>query len=532
MASYSIHSGNPKIYVNLPSGADIAVDDSTAGQIKITIPKGTYMSLGSGEYGFNYCAFVQIEVTKSNGDIETIPSLSSAFIEKLTKQSAAAADNAISTFKNVLADYVFLFRVGEDTQSGWSSNPTLQANRTKTFTIDPDAISYKVYLCGVTVNTATWNDVPNYGSNSLRYSSYSWVTTDRNTDTQNSSSDPGGGGNACPCEEHASKVDSDTLWSSIKKGSVSITDNGNNTVTVKGKNGEEGTKNAITDATLSVKLSDGTSLSLATNGTIDSLLKTTSKDNFEYIYKLPSSLSSTTTTVTVSAVLTNTATYGSSKKATTSKIINYYVKPNPPTSLWYESNNEDSRDSKYTTADTNGVIHPLMPRINKNLTWKWLGATSGNSNSKITGYRIFIYKNSISSGTSGTSMLLKEPKSTQDSTITNISAINTGTRGHEIETEATTNLNFTFNPKIEGFVSKDVCYCRVFSATTWGDGSIHYSDDDLQLSCELRNSAVIWIKTAKDTWTEGVPYVKTSDGWKEAEGVYIKTSDTEWSESQ
>jgi hypothetical protein len=156
----------------------------------------------AGSFGFNYCAFVQIEVTKSDGTKKVIPNLSKDFISKVT----TSGYNVVSTFKNVLAPYVFLFRVGEEYNESWTSYPTLKDNRTKTFSIDSDAKSYTVYFCGITVNTATWTNGGANDSDSLRYSNYTWATTERNTDINNT-----GGGNACPCEEHKAKVDSEAL---------------------------------------------------------------------------------------------------------------------------------------------------------------------------------------------------------------------------------------------------------------------------------------------------------------------------------
>ncbi len=198
---YSIHAGTPKIYVHIPEGKSVTIDDTTKGTVEVTIPEGTYMK-ATDSFGFNYCAFVQIEVIKSDGTKKVIPNLSEDFISKVT----TSGYNVVSTFKEVLADYVFLFRVGEEYNEDWTSYPTLVKNRTKTFTIDSDAESYTIYFCGITVNTATWTNGGANDSDSLRYSNYTWATTERNTDINNT-----GGGNACPCDEHKAKVDSEAL---------------------------------------------------------------------------------------------------------------------------------------------------------------------------------------------------------------------------------------------------------------------------------------------------------------------------------
>lgn len=214
---YSIHEGSPKIYVHVPDGKSVTVDDSTEGTVKVTIPKGTYMK-AAGNFGFNYCAFVQIEVTKSNGEKKFIPELDIDAVESHTKNMITkSGDNEFAYFKSSkLANYVFLFRVGTPSEKeadwDWTDFPTLTENRTKTFNIGSDVESYTVYFCGITVNTATWTN--NFSSDSLRYSNYTWANAERNTDTDvwdNGKRIPGGGGNACPCDIYKDTVDSEAL---------------------------------------------------------------------------------------------------------------------------------------------------------------------------------------------------------------------------------------------------------------------------------------------------------------------------------
>jgi hypothetical protein len=217
--------------------------------------------------------------------------------------------------------------------------------------------------------------------------------------------------------------------------------------------------------------------------------------------------------------------------------LKYYLPPNNPTSIWYISDSkEKSTDTKYST-------NALKPKVKKELAWNWAGATSGNSNSSITGYRIFIYKNEVESGTDGTSMHISSAKSDADSSVTPVTVEDTGTRGHEIETTQTTNtsdnLNFKFVPKDAGFAANDTCCCRVFSVTTWGDGTEHYSSGGIRLDCVLKNGAVVWVRIhdpaypddpTKLKWAEGTVYVHNGSAWKEAEGVYVRKGG-QWKES-
>ena len=53
--------------------------------------------------------------------------------------------------------------------------------------------------------------------------------------------------------------------------------------------------------------------------------------------------------------------------------------------------------------------------------------------------------------------------------------------------------------------------------------------------CEVRNGAIVWVKVsdAPNDWVEGTPWVKTENGWKEADSLHVKTdnSATGWKES-
>lgn len=54
-------------------------------------------------------------------------------------------------------------------------------------------------------------------------------------------------------------------------------------------------------------------------------------------------------------------------------------------------------------------------------------------------------------------------------------------------------------------------------------------------ACEVRNGAIVWVKISdtnnpEDDWKEGTPWVKTNEGWKEADSLHVKTN-TGWKES-
>jgi hypothetical protein len=310
-------------------------------------------------------------------------------------------------------------------------------------------------------------------------------------------------------------------WTSITKGDISITDNGNNTFTVSGKNGKGGFNNALNSGTLNTVLGiEGVSFSLVDVSTNDPLAGKTDEDDFSRTYRIsdPDDKIGDAGVIKVTSTITNVPSQSADGTVVDKdeKVIKFYKVPNPPTSIWYVSNGKSSA--------SDGTF---KPRLKDELSWRWTGASPGNKSSSITGYKIYIYKNEVDAGADGTAFYLTAPSSEADSSITNEPSDN-GTPGHKIETNLTsdTRLNFKFIPKDEGFVNNDKCICRVFSGTTWGDNSIHYSAGRLG-ECILKNGAVVWIKIPKpddpDTleWKEGTVYIHNGSTWKEAEGVYV-----------
>jgi hypothetical protein len=332
-----------------------------------------------------------------------------------------------------------------------------------------------------------------------------------------------------------------TSYTNLTGGSITLVDNGNNTFHLEGKNATAGTNNPIASSSVNVKIYNTTDTSGEAARECNFNPGTRSEATFRRDYDADGQASyknmyidANTKKIVVS--WSYNATYGPNITGTTTYTVNtnfkYYMIPNPPTSIWYVSNGKSSA--------SDGTFEP---RLKKELSWRWTGASSGNSNSSITGYKICIYKNEVVAGEGGTAFYLDAPSSDADTSITNEPLYNgtldDGTPGHKIETTLTsnTNLNFKFIPKDEGFVNNDKCICSVFSATTWGDDSIHYSATSVLGECTLKNGAVVWVRAPKNpptdntlVWKEGTVYVYHNDEWKEAEGVHVRKG-SEWKES-
>jgi hypothetical protein len=80
--------------------------------------------------------------------------------------------------------------------------------------------------------------------------------------------------------------------------------------------------------------------------------------------------------------------------------------------------------------------------------------------------------------------------------------------------------------------------CPALVGSNPNDKKLGYDYNQSLDDCEVRNGATVWVKvsdtnTPKEDWVEGTPWVKTENGWKEADSLYVKTenSKTGWKES-
>ena len=150
-----------------------------------------------------------------------------------------------------------------------------------------------------------------------------------------------------------------TWYTAIGSTSVSITDNGNNTFTVKGTKGSDGTNNTASGPTITYSYDSATYDKSVSNNTAISLAGTAASR-------------------TVYAKAVTTATHGSNTSATTSKVIKRYVAPSLSDKPALTSNS--LKNGRLTNRTT--------------WTYDWSDATAGNDNSPVQKYFIRIFKNS------------------------------------------------------------------------------------------------------------------------------------------
>ena len=371
----------------------------------------------------------------------------------------------------------------------------------------------------------------------------------------------------CPCTASGGKHADLVLATSIKKGTVSVTDNGNNTITITGTNATDGTMNPVASSKIKVQFNNQAtateySLSVAAGASFTLGVNDYSSNN---AIKIPKDATSVTVT------LESHGTYLGSVSATTTKTVKYYDHPTAPTKMWVNT----GKISSYTvTKNADGVLvkdrslkssydyvsesagdnldnnNKIKPKVKDLLMWKWSGQAAGNTNTPVQGFRVYIYKD-LPAGDNITHI----DYSVDISSPYGVDTTNEGTAAacsitpreegstlvgsyHDIGIDAVNekNTQYGFYPNNEGFAAKDICACKVYTYGIMGNNEKIFSKTYLLGRCELFNSAVVWVKTdvqptVNGGWQEGIPYVKTSAGWKEAESVHVKNSSTTWKES-
>lgn len=314
---------------------------------------------------------------------------------------------------------------------------------------------------------------------------------------------------------------------SVYKGSTVITDNYNNTFTIKATKGASSTYNtAGGPANLKWGYSDSYEKGSYTNGqTIDLGLSGTSKAR------------------TIYATSTTTATYGDGVAAPTSANIRQYVGPNLATNLKIGYNK-----SRFT--------------LKENWTFSWT-APSINNECPIKGYRIRLYRKR------GTGSWIKLPIYDRDGGVGGITRDTTkdpidcywdrdGTStsitiytkyydknnenyisiypdadiqpGDEISFAVTayTKYGENYDGSVTDANGNPLCFKTSESFYCGGTGSTNKASERQYIT--VQNAGIVRVNVGGE-WKEGQVYIRADGEWKEAETVSIKTADG-WKESE
>lgn len=523
MAKYQIHgiqedtaTGDFRgIFFSTPDGTNIQVAHEN-NKISVTIPDNSCMHLDNtddGQYfNFNYCAYISLVYTKTDGTKVQLPSQS--VIDEMERQAYATGENPddvnyLPTSEEFLEfkKHIVLFKIGSTTQqTNWTVYVPGTSDRILTFDCPDNVVSYDVYICGCSINTSTY---ATYIRKKYATTGYKeWFAVNAAGTIVN---EDGGGGNACNCDAEYHETtginENNKLWEANGVGKdITITDNGDNTATIKVPKFVVGTNNGISPDTedtgargyqgkyifIEFLNSSGSSLAIYRcdfpNATSDF------SDEFDLLKG----------TAKISVWAKGVSTYGDNveKKLLNVSVV-YYTPPGVPILTWVSKGIEGNPKS----------------RVKKELTWKWTDSSAPSRSDGVTPtvkYRAYIFKNN----------------DTADNSV-NLANTTKNTTGYPIETS---NKSLTFIPADYGFVAKDFCICRVWSYIEAENDHIHWSSNYAQVSCQLFNSGSVWVKTVDSTdvsaWKEAESiWVKTSSGWKEAEGLWVKTDTNTWSES-
>lgn len=277
---------------------------------------------------------------------------------------------------------------------------------------------------------------------------------------------------------------SSTVATDATVGTVTITDNKDNTFTITGTKGTAGTNNPIESASIEF----GYTSSLGSAFPINS---SSASQTFN--------LTITDTSKATRAVYARNvmeATYNSSKSSTVTVNIKQYVKPSNPGTpeLSYEK-------SRLT--------------VKENWRYTWGAATKANDSSPIVGHRIRIYKN----GTAITGLT-----SSTDSTV-----IGKGTGTTSYVDRDSTSRAILFNPVTLGFKAGDKVKASIQAYTKDGKSTKLLSSAVISAESVVQNAGIVNVKVG-GAWKEGQVYVKVSGSWKEAESVSTKVSGA-WKEA-
>lgn len=301
------------------------------------------------------------------------------------------------------------------------------------------------------------------------------------------------------CQYESSKTLTRTYYTNGTAPSLSVTDKGNNTVTLSGTLGKNGTDNAIQSATLYFTV-DGTDPKSSSTRTSVSL---TASSGASYTKSVTITENCTVKGYTICKFKRNNTT------ATDSAGAKYYIKPNNP---------------------GKPIIYHTRTRLTPKefIKHKWTAATAGNSNSPVVGYRVRLYQKKAGSSTWTNipiwSTSSGEQKSVLNGTSTTDWIYDRGIANVDNPTD------ISLGHEIHGFKVGDSVKLSTQAYSKNGAGGKLLSDVMTSAETIIQNAGVVHVKVG-GSWKEGQVYVKVSDTWREADSVNVKVSGS-WKESQ
>lgn len=279
-------------------------------------------------------------------------------------------------------------------------------------------------------------------------------------------------------------------YTEVGTGTTTITDNYNNTFSIKAIKGANGTNN--------------------TAGGPDTLkwdYTTDYSKSYTNNKALALEISGTADTRSVYAKSRTTATYGSDKTATATAKIKQYIGPSVPTKL--EITYEKSRLT-----------------LKENWTLSWDGCTKANNTSPIKGYQIRIYRKR------GTNSWVSLPIYGKTGNLLSTVALDTF-YNRDGTTKSLTIYPEHYTASGKDILPGDKIKFSIRAYTKYGkdnDGErLFKHNETYSKEYTVQNAGTVRVK-AGGGWKEGQVYVKVKGEWKEADIVKIKAGGA-WAES-
>ena len=293
-------------------------------------------------------------------------------------------------------------------------------------------------------------------------------------------------------------------WYDIPAPNLSITDNYDNSFTIKaiaGGNAQNNQAKGLTD------LNWGYNTNYSDTYSVD-------KDNTA---TLPLTISGTGKTRTVYVKAATKASRGSNTVATASKAIRQYVGPNAPTNL------------KITYSKSK-----LTVRENWTLSWT---APTINNECPVKGYRIRLYRKRGASGSWITLPIYDSTGSMGHVTKTVSDTTSYFWDRNGTSTSATVYTNY-YNkdviPDYPDILPGDIIKFAVTAYTRYGennDGALLFkTGETFSSEYTVQNAGIVRINSNGE-WKEGQVYINANGTWKEATSVFINSNGA-WKESQ
>lgn len=291
-----------------------------------------------------------------------------------------------------------------------------------------------------------------------------------------------------------------TKWTDVSAGTVSVTDNGNNTFAITGYKGTAGTNNSINKSTLEWTVTNA-------NGYwwTDSKGKYKTKDftgnsGSSDTWKLSDYGANTSATRQVAARVGTDGVHNDAWPGYTYVDIKQYIAPTTP-----------STAPALTAASKKN--NRLTTRQNWEYTW---GASAKQGYSGVAGYAVAVWKN----GSKLTGLGYSKR------TIT----LNSNNKNDWVDIPGTT-CSVTINPTTLGFKAGDTVGLSVWGYSENGTSTKTklYSAASNSATTTVKNAGVMRVK-ASGGWKEGRVWVKVSGSWKEADLVSTKVGGS-WKDS-